>query len=771
MRWKVLRAALVMIVMVGVAGFPQGPSLGRVRGELEAERSPAEPGTVLESPGAISAGMGYACALTEAGGVKCWGSNWTGQLGTGTFESSLTPVDVSGLSSGVSAVSAGIIHTCALTSGGGVKCWGFGWDGRLGDGTNETQLEPVDVTGLSSGVRAVAAGTTHTCALTSAGGVKCWGGNLYGQLGIGTTYGKNTPQDVIGLTTGVSAVATGRDYTCAVIDSGGVKCWGKYLGENQLTPVDVTGLSSGASAISAGESHICVLTSAGGIKCWGDNEYGQLGDGSTENRLIPVDVTGLSSGVSSVEAGSTHTCALTTAGGVKCWGENYDGRLGDGTTVERLTPVDVFGLSSVINEVSAGYDHTCAMTSTGDVQCWGFGGYGELGVPIILTRPAPIDVTGLSSGANAVTAGYAHTCALTSAGGVKCWGSNQYGRLGDGSTASRPTPGDVVGLNSGVNAVSAGQEHTCALTSAGGVKCWGFNGSGELGDGSTQRRLTPVDVTGLTSGVSMVTTGDQYTCALTTAGGIKCWGFNGSGQLGDGSTTDRLTPVNVTGLTSGVTMVTAGLDHTCALTTAGGVKCWGANYTGQVGDGSTERRLTPVDVTGLSSGVSAVIAGGFHTCALTTAGGVKCWGGNMQGALGDGTDTFRTTPVDVTGLSSGVSKVTAGLWHTCALTTAGAAKCWGSNAGGQLGDGSETIRLTPVDVAGLNSGVSSISAGWQHTCAVTAAGGAKCWGIIGHGQLGDGSAAYSLYPGHVGWEGNGNGNGLTYYLYVPIIVR
>lgn len=245
----------------------------------------------------------------------------------------------------------------------------------------------------------------------------------------------------------------------------------------------------------------------------------------------------------------------------------------------------------------------------------------------------------------------------------------------------------------------------------------------------------------------------------------------GTEPLGDGSTTNRLTPVNVTGLTSGIVMVTAGYSHTCALTTTRGVKCWGENWEGQCGDGSTERRLTPVDVDGLSSGVSAVIGGGFHTCALTTAGGVKCWGGNMHGALGSttGTDTFRTTPVDVIGLSSGVSKVTAGLWHTCALTTAGAAKSWGSNTGGQLGDGSETNRLTPVDVAGLSSGTSFISAGWNHTCAVTTAGGVKCWGTIGYGQLGDGSAAYSLYPGHVGWEGNGNGQ--MYYLYVPIIVR
>src|SRR3990170_2637750 len=224
-----------------------------------------------------------------------------------------------------------------------------------------------------------------------------------------------------------------------------------------------------------------------------------------------------------------------------------------------------------------------------------------------------------------------------------------------------------------------------------------------------------------------VTAGGMHTCALTTGGGVKCWGANGFGQLGDGTTTYRTTPVDVAGLSSGVAAVTAGDWHTCALTTVGGVKCWGANGFGQLGDGRTANRPTPVDVTGLSRGAAAVTAGGAHTCALTTGGGVKCWGANGFGRLGDGTTTDRTTPVDVTGLSSGVAAVTAGDWHTCALTTVGGAKCWGANGFFQLGDGTRTDRTTPVDVAGLPSGVAAVAAGGSHTCAVTTGGGVKCW--------------------------------------------
>ncbi len=706
---------------------------------------------------AVTAGEYHTCALTSGGGVQCWGQNLHGQLGDGTTTPRPTPVAVSGLASGMVVVAAGYAHTCALTGGGAVWCWGYNGAGQLGDGTTTQRLTPVAVSGLGSGVVAVAAGHSHTCALTSGGAVQCWGDNYYGQLGDGTQTPRPTPVAVSGLGSGVVAVAAGDFHTCAVTSGGALQCWGANdygeLGDGtqtwRLTPVPVSGLGSGVVAVAAGYSHTCAVTSGGAVQCWGENAYGQLGDGTNTWRWTPTAVSGLGSGAVAVTAGRDHTCAATGGGAVWCWGGNYEGQLGDGTqTMTRLTPVAVSGLGSGVVAVAAGYYHTCAVTSGGVLQCWGNNDFGQLGNGTPASRLTPVAVSGLGSGAAAVAAGGSRTCAVTSGGALQCWGDNSYGQLGDGTTTPRLTPTAVSGLGSGVVSVAAGARHTCAVTSGGAVWCWGHNSSGQLGDGTTTQRLTPVAVSGLGSGVVAVAAGSSHTCALTSGGAVWCWGSNSSGQLGDGSfLPDARTPVAVSGLGSGVAAVAAGASHACAVTSGGAMWCWGDDYYGQLGDGTrTTRQPTPVPVSGLGSGVVALAAGSSYTCAVTGGGAVQCWGRNDYGQLGDGTTTLRLTPVAVSGLGSGVVTLAAGVYQTCALTSDGAALCWGRNLFGELGDGTTTQRLAPVPVSGLGSGVAAVAAGSSHTCALTSGGAVQCWGYNYYGQLGDGTKGYELTP-------------------------
>jgi alpha-tubulin suppressor-like RCC1 family protein len=245
----------------------------------------------------------------------------------------------------------------------------------------------------------------------------------------------------------------------------------------------------------------------------------------------------------------------------------------------------------------------------------------------------------------------------------------------------------VVGLSGSVTALAAGGGHTCALTSGGGVKCWGENSGGQLGNGTTARSSSPVEVTGLSSGVTAIAAGVGHTCALTSGGGVKCWGHNTSGQLGDGKRTDSSTPVAVANLASDVTAVTAGGNHTCALTARGGVTCWGSNHYGQLGA-----------ATALATGMRAISAGDYHTCGLTSGGEVRCWGTNSSGQLGNGTTAKSSVPVGPFGLAGGVTAVAAGGARTCAITGAGGVKCWGSGSSVQFVGGPKADNTRPTDV-------------------------------------------------------------------------
>jgi alpha-tubulin suppressor-like RCC1 family protein len=723
----------------------------------------------------LSLGAGFTCALNANGAVQCWGDNNSGQLGDGTTTSRASLGNVTGLSGVVgekaTAIAVGQAHTCAVLSDGSVKCWGDNSSGQLGDGTTTSQKSPVAVSGLPTGVKALAlaAGFDHTCALLETGAVWCWGGNSNGELGNGTSVSRSTqPVVVSGLTGGtaphVIALTASGQHTCALLETNAVVCWGGNahgeLGDGTTTnrdqPVNVTGLPSGApvKGLTSGFSSTCTWLQDGSAWCWGGNANGQLGDGTTSDRSSAVQVSGLpvNTPVIGLAGGYFHTCALLATGGMRCWGKDSFGQLGDGALRDQSSPQIVSGLADRVQLAASGDEHICALMENGTLQCWGSNQFGQLGTGVMANNAPPESVQGISGGSNphAIAAGSGHSCALLTDGSVDCWGLDATGQLGNGSSSSSLAPVRVSGLSQPATALASGPAHTCALLQDGTVACWGNNADGQLGDGTTLDRTSAVPVSGL-SGVTALAAGTSHTCALLQDGTVACWGDNAAGQLGNGTSGSQPVthPVVVSGVTN-VQAIAAGGQHTCALVSGGGERCWGSNASGELGNGAVSYQpvSAPVTVSGLSSGVESITAGEQHSCALLTNGTIKCWGSNAAGQLGDATATDRLTPTQVTGFPGGatVSAVSAGSRSTCAMLSDGTGVCWGENATGQLGDGTLIRRLVPVMVRSLSGRAQQVAVGYAHACVVLESGAVMCWGSNGYGQLGTGSTLGRLTP-------------------------
>jgi alpha-tubulin suppressor-like RCC1 family protein len=728
------------------------------------DRSTWAPVSGLSGVSKIAAAYYTGYALLSSGSVKAWGYNNNGQVGDGTTTTQLTPVQVSGLTAGVTQVAAGVYTGFALLSNGSVKAWGNNIAGQVGDGSTTQRLTPVQVSGLTSGVTQIASANYNGFALLSNGSVRAWGNNGNGQVGDGSTTQRLTPVQVSGLTSGVTQVAAAANNGYALLADGSVKAWGfngtgpvgDGTNTQRLAPVQVSGLTSGVTQIAAGANTGYALLADGSVRAWGRNDLGQVGDGSTTNQLAPVSVslpaghvvqrlgtnavtsyaapivmgeTTLSVDVveTTIAAGSAATVramvqkasdssgvsgapvTLTaTAGAVLAAVSGSTDAAGMFQTT--VTP-DVWttpgGLVSVAarNDVSSVADTVSVLGS--NVVVAG-GGYSSVLTQSEVVFPSPV--------VDAVAAGLANRwfMVLLADGTVWTKGFNGRGQLGDGSTTARSTWAPVAGL-SGVTKIAAALFTAFAVLSDGSLKAWGYNNVGQVGDGSTTQRLTPVQVSGLTSGVTQITASTSAGFALLSDGSVKAWGGNNFGQVGDGSTTNRSTPVPVSGL-SGVTQIAAGSYNGYALA-GGSVKAWGYNDNGQVGDGSTAERLTPVQVSGLS-GVTRIAAGAGTGYALA-GGSVSAWGINGNGQVGDGSTTDRLTPVQVSGLTSGVTQIATAANTGYALLSSGSVSAWGANGSGQVGDGSTTDRLTPVSVS-LPSGRVAQRVGANSTTSNTA---------------------------------------------------
>jgi alpha-tubulin suppressor-like RCC1 family protein len=589
-------------------------------------------------------------------------------------------------------------------------------------------------------------------------------------------------------------VCTAALQACAITDGGRVACWGDggygTLGygtnvDYRTAPGYVSGLTD-AVQISCSErgNHVCAARANGSAVCWGHNGSGQLGDGSTADRNVPVPVTGLT-GVAQVAAGTDFSCALLATGEVRCWGNGANGRLGRGSTSSSSTPVPVVagdtgsGNLTGVAFIASGTAHACAVlgaAGNGRVVCWGYGANGRLGSGGTGDQSSPGFVHGLGntgtctaanpSGcfSNAVmsAAGDDVTLLVQKGGAASSFGNDTSGESGNGGGGNFPkrvTGVSGTGTLDDAEWVAMAWNHGCAVRRSSQGVCWGAAGYGRLGDTAGPGTNEPAPVP-LADGAAytQIDGGDEYSCGLLTSGTVRCWGHNWQGQIGDGSLTDRSSPVDVSGA-RGIVEADSGFDHTCVVNSSGAVYCAGWNGDSQLGTGDTTDYWGMARVQGITDAVD-VASGQYSTCALRKTGGVRCWGYDAEGENGDGTlanPTVRATPIDVVGVSNAV-EIAGGELHFCALVDPppvgdGVTQvwCWGWNGNGQLGDGTTTNRPTPVQVQGIGGtgmlvDAVAIGAGWTHTCAVRQNGEVVCWGNNGSGQLGDNTVTQRPYP-------------------------
>ena len=508
---------------------------------------------------------------------------------------------------------------------------------------------------------------------------------------------------------------------------------------------------------------VCVLSAEGVLSCAGESgAFGLFGNGTSASSLVPVPTAPSPPFVQVSGVSGAHACALTAAGTAYCWGAGVSGQLGTGTQANQTTPTAVsMPEGASFRQIVTANQHTCALNANGALYCWGGNGSGQLGGgtaggvrllpgPVV---PAPPGVTWVQVSARVGT-----TCAVAADGDAYCWGTNGSGQIGDGSTTNRSSPTRVLAPD-GVSfrQISTGGSTTCAVSTDDLAYCWGSNGpDGRLGTG-TPGASSPIPVPVMMpggDGFATVISGSGHSCGLTAAGSAYCWGSNTTGELGDGTDLARSAPTPV-GAPLGVAFVELALSSgSCGMTAARETFCWGSNASGQFGDGTVNGQRSiphptdpPPGVTFTQVSVGADASVNVSGCALTPQGDAYCWGSNTVGQVGDGTTIPRSRPTLVQAPAGVVfDTLVAAERHRCAIASNGDGYCWGLNDFGQLGDGSTATRNTPVRVA-APEGVTfaQIGVGSRHSCAVSTDGAAYCWGL-NNGRVGDGTSTHRFTP-------------------------
>ena len=697
----------------------------------------------------VSAGGGYdythACGIKSDDTLWCWGSNASGELGDNTTTQRLVPVTING-GGAWKMVASGVNHTCAIKSDNTLWCWGANGNGQLGDNTTTQRNIPTTVNGGGTW-KYVAAGAAHTCGIKTDDTLWCWGSNGNGRTARNTTSGNTlVPTAITGGGTW-SSVTAGDAHGCAIDTSANLYCWGSNangrtgLNTSSGNTLTATGINGGGSwkQVVASMEHSCGIRSDDTIRCWGHNWVGHLGDNTTTPRQVPTALNGGGTWKSISSNYSQHTCAIKTDDTLWCWGYNEEGQLGDGS-MSGYSIIPVASVSGAWQQVSAGSPFgsgfTCGIRTNGSMLCWGSNTQGQLANNKSSYVMAPMAANASGAWKSVATGETGGTCAIRADNSLWCWGDNNAGNLGDGTSTQRNIPVSVSGGGTWTQ-VSKGDLHSCGIKSDQSLWCWGSNFAGQVGDNTQFNSYSvPTAVSGggawkyVAAGGSSVS---GFTCGIKSDDTLWCWGDNTSGQLGDNSTTQRLIPTAING---GGTwkMVATGYAHACGIKSDDTLWCWGENGNGQLGDNSSTDRLIPTAVNGGGTWKTVATAGD-HTCGIRADDTARCWGNNGSGQLGDNTWVNSLVPVTLSGGGTWKSIDVAGYQfggsHTCGIKTDDTLWCWGTNTTGSLGINSFTIQGAPTAISGGGAWKSVSLSGANnnaYTCALKSDDTLWCWG-------------------------------------------
>ncbi|RMF17645.1 MAG: hypothetical protein D6761_03900, partial [Candidatus Dadabacteria bacterium] len=647
----------------------------------------------------LSLGTQFGCGIRDDDTLWCWGRNSSGQLGDGTYSARYTPVPISATSRWLD-VNVGATHSCAVRDDATLWCWGSNSFGELGVGDKTIRSVPTRVTG-STQWRQVSAGSFETCAIDIDGLLWCWGRNALGELGTGDTQPRTSPVPIVapGPWKSVDIGGVGSNNTICAIDSNDrAFCWGAntygQLGAGdhlpRVAPAEVSNPARWRD-ISVGLYSVCGVALDRRPYCWGQNTYGQLGaarlDIADATQPYPVAFT---KPAVDIETAIT-SCLVDGQNDLYCWGNNQQGTVGDGAGGEvHPDPVTITAAQGW-EKLRAGQGGAgCAIDVMGTLYCWGSSTY--LGNPQYYGSwtSNPVNV-GDHAWLDASTTGN-YSCGISTDTTLWCWGQNGAGQLGTGDFSNTFIPALADGGSTGWARIRVAANRSCAIRN-GELYCWGSNGSSVLGVSSTTWAFPDPVPMAIPQPVDVVL--GSGSCAVTAAGGLWCWGMNTRGQLGLGYAGATVTyPVETTFYADWMTVAVAN-ETTCGIRTGGTLWCWGGNNYGLLGIGSSQAfSNVPVQVTVGSGAWEAIGGGNSYFCGLQDDGSIWCWGWNYYGQLGDGTTNSWPYPVRATQRTDWI-ELSVGLEGACARAADGTVECWGKQRPLANGD---WVRAGPVSV-------------------------------------------------------------------------